>query len=624
MNFLNPIAFAWAVLIPLIVLFYFLKLKRMELPISSTFLWKKSIEDIRVNAPFQRLRKNFLLFLQILILALAILGLAQPFLDIRGFEMQSEIVLIDRSASMNARLGSGSRLDEAKRSALELVDDLSAGDDMAVIAFSSSARVVSPFSRSKTALRQAIRKITPGQERTDISEALEVASSLARLRQNPEVILISDGRFPEGEEIGLERAEMHYVRVGESVPNLAVTALDLRRGLDVAGEVEAFVRVENFSEESRIATLILTVEGKERDAREVEIPSGGVSSRVFGGFGGLDGVLEARIEYEGEDALQTDDRAYAILEQPEPMRVILATRENYFLEKLLALDPEVVLGRVGTTDLDPEGRFSFPDGEPADVVILDRVVPERLAPGGYLIIGAAPPIEGFERKGEVENPVVLDWDSAHPATRFVNLEALQVRKAGRIDHPRGSEVLVESDSVPLILAYESEGVRLVHVNFDIYDTNWPLRLSFPIFISNSIRWLAGREGQDLGRQVLTGGLIPITPSAKEGVVEIESPSGERSEIDVRGEAAKLFGRTDEVGIYSATYPDGRQEKFAINLLDAAESNLAPAQSVTLSQREVEASVGTIRTNREIWRPLVIAAFLILLFEWYIYNRRVHI
>ena len=72
MNFVNPMALFWLGLIPLIVLLYFLKLKRREIPISSTYLWKKSVMDLHVNAPFQRLRKNILLLLQILILAAAI------------------------------------------------------------------------------------------------------------------------------------------------------------------------------------------------------------------------------------------------------------------------------------------------------------------------------------------------------------------------------------------------------------------------------------------------------------------------------------------------------------------------------------------------------------------------
>src|SRR4051794_25757119 len=55
--------------LPLVVLLlYFLRLKRKPMQVPSTFLWRKSIEDLHVNTLFQWLRQNVLLVLQILAL----------------------------------------------------------------------------------------------------------------------------------------------------------------------------------------------------------------------------------------------------------------------------------------------------------------------------------------------------------------------------------------------------------------------------------------------------------------------------------------------------------------------------------------------------------------------------
>ncbi|HZY84219.1 MAG TPA: BatA domain-containing protein, partial [Gemmataceae bacterium] len=45
---------------PLLILLYFLRLKRKPLKVPSTFLWRKSIEDLHVNSLFQWLRDNVL------------------------------------------------------------------------------------------------------------------------------------------------------------------------------------------------------------------------------------------------------------------------------------------------------------------------------------------------------------------------------------------------------------------------------------------------------------------------------------------------------------------------------------------------------------------------------------
>src|ERR1041384_7716547 len=103
-SFLNsaPAALAAAIAIPSLLLLYFLKLRRREVDVSSTLLWKRAIQDLQVNAPFQRLRKNLLLLLQMLLLILLVLALSRPVMNYTPGAGKLAVILIDRSASMSA------------------------------------------------------------------------------------------------------------------------------------------------------------------------------------------------------------------------------------------------------------------------------------------------------------------------------------------------------------------------------------------------------------------------------------------------------------------------------------------------------------------------------------------
>src|SRR5947207_11329175 len=99
-TFLNPwtAMLAAAIAIPLLLVLYFLKLRRREMPVSSTLLWKKAIQDLQVNAPFQKLRRNLLLLLQLLLLLLLCLALSRPVVNVTPSAGKMAVLLIDRSA----------------------------------------------------------------------------------------------------------------------------------------------------------------------------------------------------------------------------------------------------------------------------------------------------------------------------------------------------------------------------------------------------------------------------------------------------------------------------------------------------------------------------------------------
>src|SRR6201982_846214 len=103
MHFISPLALLWAIPIGgIIVGMYLLKLRRKDVLVSSTFLWRQVIRDVQANAPFQKLRKNLLLLLQLIAAALIIFALSGPFLRLFALGGRNIVLVVDTSASMTA------------------------------------------------------------------------------------------------------------------------------------------------------------------------------------------------------------------------------------------------------------------------------------------------------------------------------------------------------------------------------------------------------------------------------------------------------------------------------------------------------------------------------------------
>lgn len=610
MSFLNLAAFGFAVFIPLVILLYFLKLKRKEQIVSSTFLWRKAAADLQANQPFQKLRRNLLLFLQLLILAALIFALARPYLHAQFSHGKFMVVIMDASASMKATDVGKSRFEEAKKDALGFVDGLMPGDTMLVITSAAKNQVATGFSGDKAQLRRAIQSLQPTDTIANIKDAVILASSLLSEKKGGTIVLLSDGAFEPLTDVTLANCTLNFVKIGKSNNNVAITALDVRPVSEKPGTYQAFVAVRNYKKKPVTTTLSFYMNDKLADAREISIPADGKISQVFDKLDVSGGVITAKLDIQ--DDLAVDNVASSVLSDNLKSKILLVSKGNYFLERALALNPDLEVSMMNPANYTRQEGF--------DAVIFDNCAPANLPAGNYWFLNSIPSDVPIKLLGDVKDPTILDWNRTHDITRFVNFGTVEFASVKKVELPGSAQVLLESKETPLIYTLEDKGKRMVFCGFDFMDTNLPLRVGFPIFVSNTLSWLKSQSATQNFGQVRTGTILPVYHSADDNEISVTGPTGQVTKLDVRQNPV-YFDGIDKVGVYQIKI--GKTiHRFTANLQSEEESNLEPRDVVMVGTQSVQGHTGSLMSNKEIGWWFALIALLVVVGEWWVYHRRI--
>ena len=642
MSFLWWAGFGFAASLPLLVLLYILKLKRKEFLVPSTFLWHRCVEDLRVNSPFQRLRKNLLLLLQLLVLLLLTLAVARPILRVRDTAGGVTILLVDCSASMGATDVKPNRLAVAKEAAIELIDAMKEGDQAMVISFAARATTVCGLTVDKGVARDRVESIELSDTRTGLREALLIAASAeaaAREQGKPcEVKLLSDGGFEEVKGLPIKEAfPVSYFPIGTRSSNVAITALEARKNVQVGEsapgedvEYQLFVRVQNFMEQEAKARLLFSLNDRQIEVRDVTVPAvdkdtkaPGTLPVVFDRRGLTSGIV--RVDLECADDLPIDNVAWTVLQKERDVNILVLTDENFFLKTVLNLDPKVHISPAKPADFEQfigkgGGTGSY-DLVCFDCVNFDPVSKWKPTEGSFWFLNCVPPIEGYAKSGEVKHPVIVSALRDHVLTRYVNFHNVDVVKAMKMEVPKFADTVLDSDEGPLITSYVRGKVRALVVHFNMYDSNWPLRYSFPMFVANAVGWLSGSASQASGSTISAGDVIRMVPERDVDQFEVIKPDGGAQTFKVDEDRKVLFAATERLGVYRMRRPGKPDVVYAVNLLDPQESDLLPRESFELGKQTVKGSAEAVATNKEYWWWLAAVAFGIVCVEWYVYNRR---
>lgn len=651
---------AAGIAVPLLLLLYFLKLRRQDRKVSSTLLWKKAVRDLQVNAPFQKLRKNLLLFLQLLILAAVLFGMANPVANFFKQPERNIVLLIDQSASMSSLEADGrTRLEHAKQAAMEFVDTIQGQSRAMVIGFSDRANVVCSFTNDKRRLTHLIEQIEPTDEPSNISEAIQLAEaystklvSASGEGWDPDSIeladieVFSDCRIADAAEGYVSRGEMHGHIIGAAADNAGIVGFDVRRDLERPGMLSVFAQVQNFGPTAIASHVSLSLDGRLLSVQEVTLGSASrLTTRPASAPGETTAaarkvIFELRheaggtieVELNRKDALSLDNVVSAPIDPPRALRVLVVTdrKEIRFImdrlfRKAFEMEDVTIMSTGEYEDADDatvaiEGRSAF------DLIVVDNHDTNRLLPGSYVFFNGVPQIEGCALGDDVDEQVFVSWQESHPLLRHVALENVFALKWRRLTLPSHASLLAEGEDSTAIAFVTDPGHRYVITAFDLLDSDFRMQYAFIVFMQNAMFYLASGGLTDTGRLLTPGDTITLSVPPGAETMRMTLPDGSTEDVQVRDRLTVNYAKTRKGGLYKAVFDDPAktEETYAANILDTNESTIAPNENFMISGNPVKSVAGEVKLNEPLWPWAVAAALAILLIEWWIYNRRVMI
>jgi aerotolerance regulator-like protein/VWA domain-containing protein len=620
MQFLTPLSFWLASLAIPIILLYMLKLRRKQVQVSSTFLWQQLLRDQQANAPWQKLKRNLLLILQLIILAALVIALARPALRVPTVATGSVIVLLDASASMNATDGnaSQSRFEAARKSVTDLISGLSSASSMTLILVGDTPQTLISSESDKSLLKNALNNAQVTQASADWQAAFALAAGAARGEQGKAtIVIVSDGGLPESGLPALP-GDVSYIPIGESQNNIALSALALRMAQK---SPQLFAEVTNYDSTDKNILLSIYFNDELIDARQLSLKAKSSGSLTVDNLPNTSGIYKATIASpesnspNSVDSLGLDNTAYAIFQSSSARRVLLVSKGNLFLEQLLASLPGIQPFRALPAE---DGTIQIPN-DPFNLYIFDGIVPPQLPKADLLFVNP-PGNPLFEVGGtykEIQNVQVKE----HRLTRFVDWSNVHILEAEAVQTPEWADVLIESDAGPLVFAGETDGQRIAALTFDLKESDLPLQIAYPILFSNLINYLAPPSAFDSTQSLRPGESLSILPQTDVDRIVIASPSNQAYTLAAD---QTTFTQTRELGYYAVNFMSGDSssvEYFAVNLFDENESNIQPRAAIQVGRVEVTPTASQQVGQRELWPWLAALALIILMIEWQVFHQR---
>jgi len=602
MGLLNPRNLAYLASLAVLVAIYLRARAKPTLEVSSLMLFDEIAAPV---ASSRVLRTDLMFWLEMA--ALGALSMALAGLYIRSqtppAHRQARALIFDLGAGMGAREATGSRLDEARRQALEIVAAAKPGDNFSVIGYALEATVHRAPTSHLADVRHAISELQPAALP---ARAAAMRAALMRARGTAEIDLFAD-RALASDLLNSAGAGTHVRvhQVGAPAANLAIVALEP----GTVGASPGRVVVRNFSDRPQLCEIALDLDAHKLLSTTIVLEPRGQTVLPFGPLK-QGGLVQARIVTN--DALAADNNRWAFAPNDKPDKALVMSpspeARDDLARVLLAVNQSLIV-----TAIDPV-KFELAKAPRYRVAVLNDAYDTGINAAARLSIYPPP---------WLERSAPPSWQL--PVTGTVAVAEMQERADGEqlgqplalspariLNLPQWMDVLAHGTgagsggSFPLAgFGYDSRGAMGM-IAFSVNDHMLldPDKLEALVLTVEMVKRLLAP--QDL-QVVSTGGSVSV-PAV--GVVRIVAP--DRSVSEARAdEMGRVRVRPIEAGRYEISSSGAKAVIYA-NYYDAGESDLSAVPPTAASSAKGAPETAAAMTVRAATQVKPIAMWLVAL------------
>ncbi|MGH1342239.1 MAG: VWA domain-containing protein [Nannocystales bacterium] len=628
-----------------ITLLYLLRMRRRKVVVPFAALWERVTRDSESRKIWRRLRRLLSWLVQLLLLAMIVAAIGDPRTNAWVRDPMTVAIVVDASASMagpsEAELDDespGRRIDAAKARAAAQVRGLGPSDRAVIIVAAQEVSVASPLSGDISALLAGIDTIEPSHGEANLGGALTLAGHAVRGNPGAQVLVLTDGALNVAGADALRQCiDTETIRCevdthSGAADNVAITAFAARRYPEARDKLEVLAEVQNLGDSVATITLDVTADGVSVGRRPLTLAPGETKREVLSDLDAARSRFEARLSADEPEVLgpNFDDIAFAVVPPLSPLRVaLISDGSNLFLDAaLLNLGDHVQLDAAEGED---------PDLAEYNLVIFDvgnNPLPATL-PRTHLAVFDPWRFEDspfpIAKARDVARPFLTEQARKHPLLEFVVFKDVNIGRGTTFALQPGDDALVRSLGDPIVALREDEYITL-GVGFDPRQSDFPMRIAFPLFIDNLVRYVEQRTPGFVASAPLglsqAMGLADLGLSA-EGMsrVAVQGPHGEPQVRPV--ERGRFRMRALVPGIYTVRALDGptsgAQVEVAVNQANSGASDLHSVLGEMDLPPEAEAGSApdpAPLTEGPLWTALMLAAAALIALEWATYHRRV--